>query len=145
MNNPSEIKSIRIERELKEEDIHFGLEEIEIGKDCLDNLECFKLIGFDRLKKLIIHENSMKRMNCLCIEDCNELVNIEFSDNNGKNDYIENEIVDEEEEENEDDNNEDDNCKSQRVFRIINCQSIKELNLSTNWFSCFDCAELISK
>lgn len=45
----------------------------------------------------------------------------------------------------DDDNDEDDICKSQRVFRIINCMSIKELNLSTNWFSCFDCAELISK
>ena len=38
-----------------------------------------------------------------------------------------------------------DGCKSQRVFRIINCKSLKELNLSTNWFSFFDCAELISK
>ena len=94
------------------------------------------------VKKLTIHKNRIKNMNCFCIEDCNELVNIEFSDNNGKNDYIENEIVDEEEEENEDnednededyddedyddDNDEDDICKSQRVFRIINCKSIKE-------------------
>ena len=136
MNNPLETRSVKIDRELKEEDIHFGLEEIEIGKDCLDKIKCFRLIGFDHLKKLIIHENRIKNMNCFCIEDCNELVNIELFDNYGKDDYNEDEIVD---------NNEDDNSESHRVFKIINCKSIKELNVSTNWFSCFDCAELISK
>ena len=140
MNNPLETRSVKIDRELKEEDIHFGLEELEIGDDCLDNIECFKLIGYDHLKKLILHKNRIMRMNCFCIEDCNELVNIELFDNYGKDDYIENEIVDEEEEENEDDNSE-----SHRVFKIINCKSIKELNVSNFWFPFFDHAELISK
>ena len=84
--------SVKIDRELKEEDIHFGLEELEIGDDCLDNIECFKLIGYDRLKKLILHKNRIMRMNCFCSEDCNELVNIELFDNYDKNDNIENEI-----------------------------------------------------
>ena len=136
MNNPLETSSVKIDRELKEEDIHFGLEELEIGDDCLDNIECFKLIGYDHLKKLILHKNRIKNMNCFCIEDCNELVNIEFSDNYGKDDYNEDEIVD---------NNEDDNSESHRVFKIINCKSIKELNVSNNWFPFFDHAELISE
>ena len=38
MNNPLETSSVKIDRELKEEDIHFGLEELEIGTDCLDNI-----------------------------------------------------------------------------------------------------------
>ena len=80
MNKPLEIKRIRIERELKEEDIHFGLEEIEIGKDCLDNIECFKLIGFDRLKKLILHKNSLKNLDSLVISNNNELTIIEIED-----------------------------------------------------------------
>ena len=59
-NNKSlERRSVNIDRELKEEDIHFGVEEIEIGEDCLDNIECFKLIGFDHLKKLHIKENRL--------------------------------------------------------------------------------------
>ena len=136
MNNPLETSSVKIDRELKEEDIHFGLEELEIGDDCLDNIECFKLIGYDHLKKLILHKNRIMRMNCFCIEDCNELVNIELFDNYGKDDYNEDEIVD---------NNEDDNSESHRVFKIINCKSIKELNVSNFWFPFFDHAELISK
>ena len=136
MNNPLETSSVKIDKELKEEDIHFGLEELEIGDDCLDNIECFKLIGYDHLKKLIIHENRIKNMNCFCIEDCNELVNIELFDNYGKDDYNE---------DNNGDNNEDDNSESHRVFKIINCKSIKELNVSNFWFPFFDHAELISK
>ena len=136
MNKPLETRSVKIDKELKEEDIHFGLEELEIGDDCLDNIECFKLIGYDHLKKLILHKNRIMRMNCFCIEDCNELVNIELFDNYGKDDYNEDEIVD---------NNEDDNSESHRVFKIINCKSIKELNVSNNWFPFFDHAELISK
>ena len=72
INNPMNERRIEIHEELKEEDIHFGLEEIEIGKDCLDNLECFKLIGFDQLKKLIIHQNSLKNLNSLVISNNNE-------------------------------------------------------------------------
>ena len=83
-NNPLEIKSIRIDRELKEEDIHFGLEELEIGDDCLDNIECFKLIGYDRLKKLILHKNSLKNLNSLVISNNNELTIIEIEDGEGR-------------------------------------------------------------
>ena len=93
------------------------------------------------------------------IENCDELIDIQLREDNEeeKNKKMpksfidgcicccfsfpfENEIVDEEEEENEDDNSE-----SHRVFKIINCKSIKELNVSNFWFPFFDHAELISK
>ena len=85
MNNPLETRSVKIDRELKEEDIHFGLEELEIGDDCLDNIECFKLIGFDHLKKLIFHNNSLKNLDSLVISNNNELEIIEIE--NGEYGY----------------------------------------------------------
>ena len=78
MNKPLEIKRIRIERELKEEDIYFGIEELEIGKYYCNDLKCFKLIGYDHLKKLIIHKNSLKNLYNLVISNNNELENIEI-------------------------------------------------------------------
>ena len=131
MNNPLETRSVKIDKELKEEDIHYGLEELEIGDDCLDNLECFKLIGFDRLKRLIIHENSLKRMTCFCIEDCNELVCVNFeTDNSIDNDDLE--IA------------KDKYYKLQRVFRIMNCRNLKDLYVSEGWFRYFNSAEINS-
>ena len=47
MNSPFELYSLKIENELKEEDIHSGLEELEIGENCCNDLNCFKLNGFD--------------------------------------------------------------------------------------------------
>ena len=59
-----------------------------------------------------------------------------------KNETVDNDDDDEDDNNNNNNNN---NYESQRVFRIINCKSLKELNLSTNWFPFFDHAELISK
>ena len=131
-NSPLKERSIVVKKGLKEEDIHFGLEEIEIGKDCLDNLECFKLIGFDRLKRLIIHENSLKRMNCFCIEDCNELVCVNFETDNSINN--DNDLETSKEKYN----------KLQRVFRIMNCRNLKDLYVSEGWFRYFNSAEINS-
>ena len=80
MNNPLETSSVKIDRELKEEDIHFGLEELEIGENCGNELKCFKLIGFDHLKKLIIHKNSLRNLDSLVISNNNELTIIEIED-----------------------------------------------------------------
>ena len=79
-NNPLELYSLRVENELKEEDIHFGLEELEIGENCCNDLKCFKLIGFDRLKKLTLHKNSLKNLDSLVISNNNELEIIEIED-----------------------------------------------------------------
>ena len=79
-NNPFELYSLRIENELKEEDIHYDLEELEIGENCGNDLKYFKLIGFDHLKKLIFHKNSLKNLNSLVISNNNELTIIEIED-----------------------------------------------------------------
>ena len=78
MNNPLETRSVKIDKELKEEDIHYDLEELEIGENCCNELKCFELIGFDHLKKLIFHKNSLKNLNSLLISDNNELESIEI-------------------------------------------------------------------
>ena len=79
-NNPFELYSLRIENKLKEEDIHYDLEELEIGENCCNELKYFKLIGFDRLKRLIIHKNSLKNLNSLVISNNKELKIIEIED-----------------------------------------------------------------
>ena len=79
-NNPFELYSLRIENELKEEDIHSRLEELEIGENCCNDLKCFKLIGFAHLKKLKFHKNSLKNLNSLVISNNNELEIIEIED-----------------------------------------------------------------
>ena len=60
--------------------VHSGLEELEIGENCCNDLKCFKLIGFDHLKKLIFHKNSLKNLNSLVISNNNELTIIEIED-----------------------------------------------------------------
>ena len=86
-NNPLELYSLRIENELKEEDIHYDLEELEIGENCCNELKCFKLIGFDHLKKLIFHKNSLKNLDSPVISNNNELKTIEIEDGDGYPDY----------------------------------------------------------
>ena len=80
MNNPFEFYSLKVENKLKEEDIHSGLEELEIGENCCNELKCFKLIGFAHLKKLIFHKNSLKNLNSLVISNNKELRIIEIED-----------------------------------------------------------------
>ena len=82
-NNPFELYSLRIENELKEEDIHYDLEELEIGENCCNKLKCFKLIGFAHLKKLKFHKNSQKNLDSLVISNNNELEIIEIEDGTG--------------------------------------------------------------
>ena len=69
---------------MKEEDIYYGLEELEIGENCCNELKCFKLIGFDHLKKLILHKNSLKNLNSLVISNNKELEIIEIEDGDGR-------------------------------------------------------------
>ena len=82
-NNPIKLMKLQVENELKEEDIHYGLEELEIGENCGNNLKCFKLIGFDHLKKLIVMKNSLKYLNSLVISNNEELESIVTEDGYG--------------------------------------------------------------
>ena len=80
MNNPVELSSIKIEKELKEEDIHFGIEELVIGENCGNDLIYFHLIGFGYLKKLRVKKNSLKNLESLVISNNNELESIGIED-----------------------------------------------------------------
>ena len=68
MNNPLEIKSIRIEKELKEEDFYFGLEEIVIGDNCDCDLNILVLKGYNRLKSISIGKNSLSKIKELILD-----------------------------------------------------------------------------
>ena len=85
MNESNMKKVVKIEGKLKEEDIHFDLEELEIGENCCNELKCFELIGFAHLKKLIFHKNSLKNLDSLVISNNNELTIIEIE--NGEHGY----------------------------------------------------------
>ena len=43
-------------------------------------MKCFKLIGFDRLKKVIVKKNSLKNLNSLVISNNDELESIVTED-----------------------------------------------------------------
>ena len=68
MNNPLETSSVNIDRELKEEDIHFGLEEIVIGDNCDCDLDIFVLKGYHRLKSISIGKNSLSKIKELILD-----------------------------------------------------------------------------
>ena len=68
MNNPLETSSVNIDRELKEEDIHFGLEEIVIGDNCDCDLDIFVLKGYNRLKSISIGKNSLSKIKELILD-----------------------------------------------------------------------------
>ena len=121
-NNPMNERRLEIHEELKEEDIHFGLEEIVIGENCLKNVSCFKLIGFNNLKKLVIHKNRLERMELFCIENCNELVDVIMDGDDGST--VTN--------------------KQSRIFRICNCPNCEDVIIGDNWFANCDSVELNS-
>ena len=121
-NNPLNERRLEIHEELKEEDIHFGLEEIVIGENCLKNVSCFKLIGFNNLKKLVIYKNRLKRMKLFCIENCNELVDVIMDGENSRT--ITN--------------------KQSRTFRICNCSNCEDVIIGDNWFAYCDSVKLNS-
>ena len=58
MNNPV-VRFITIERELKEEDIHFGLEEIVIIDRCYSNIDNLTITEYYNLKTIRIGEKSL--------------------------------------------------------------------------------------
>ena len=113
LNKPIGDMKMRIENELNEDDIHYGIEELVIGKNCMGNVKCFKLIGFNYLTKLVIEENDLEKMILFCIEECNELVDVrlEGAKYSRKN-----------------------NNHSDSMFCIKNCSNLLSIEIGTNWF-----------
>ena len=141
-NNPMNERRLEIHEELKEEDIHFGLEEIVIGENCLKNVSCFKLIDFNNLKKLVIHKNRLERMELFCIENCNELVYVIMDGDD--DDKIIKQIHQEYHYLFSNDEEDDNNNKISGVFRICNCPNCEDVIIGDNWFANCDSVKLNS-
>ena len=75
-NNPIEFYSIRIERELKENDIRYGIEELIVCDKCECDIKELKLNGFNHLKRIEIGNDSLKNVNIVAIMNCNDLQEI---------------------------------------------------------------------
>ena len=140
---PNESLVIQIEGELKEEDFNFGLEEIVIN-GCMDSIECFQLIGFSHLNKLVIEKGCLKRMKCFSIEECNELIDLELNgdrvrvyyDDEEEEEYDDDgddgDDDDEDDEDDEDEDNEDDSTV--RLFRVTDCKNLRNISIDYYWY-----------
>ena len=86
-NIPFKEKSIVINISFFQNDIHFGLEEILIGDNCISNMEYFKLIEYSSLKRLFIGNNCFQEVDEIVIDNCNELEGVYIGGNcmSGKN------------------------------------------------------------
>ena len=122
LSSPIGDMKMRIENELNEDDIHYGIEELVIGKNCMRNVKCFKLIGFNYLTKLVIEENDLEKMILFCIEECNELVDVRLDGAKYPKNYI----------------------ISDSMFCIKNCSNLLSIEISTNWFDTCKKVELDS-
>ena len=126
-----------INNTLKNEDIHFGIEDIEIEENCLNTLENFQLSGFYNLKKLRIKKNCLKKLLCFCIQECNQLENMSIV---GK------EITDDENKYLINHNNSDisDEKSATRVFQINDCERLKHISAGYYWFKKYNTLRLFS-
>ena len=118
----SELSTLQVDSELDENAFHFGLEEIIIGENVLEKIEFFRLIGFNHLKKLEIKKNNLNFMRLFCIEDCNELVDVQLQ---GDDSYY-------------------CNNNSIRLFRIRNCSQLIKIIIGYDWYTCHVHIEFIS-
>ena len=80
-NEPITERKIEIKEKLKEELIHYGLEELVIGNGCESYLMHFRLIGFEHLKKCVIENNSLTNIRVFEIANCNELNELMLGEN----------------------------------------------------------------
>ena len=126
-NNPLNERKVVIHNKLKNEDIHFGIEEIKIEENCLDSLENFQLSSFYNLKKLRIKKNCLKKLLCFCIQECNQLVNVSL---------IGKEMTDDERDDfiNQNNNGISDEESTTRIFQINDCESLEQISAGYYWF-----------
>ena len=110
----SELSTLQVDSKLDENAFHFGLEEIIIGENVLEKIEFFRLIGFNHLKKVEVKTNCLVFMRLFCIEDCNELVDVQLQ---GDDSYYCND-------------------DSIRLFRIRNCSQLIKIIIGCGWYTC---------
>ena len=121
-------RSITI-NQIKNSNIHFGIEELTIGTDCLLPLHTFRLFRYNHLKKVEIKENQMVLMRDFCIEECDELLNVKLCGK--KQDTFSQNI----------DDNVVNNIQSKKEFQIKNCKKLAEISIDQYWY--LNCEEVI--
>ena len=67
-NMPLQISSLKIEDKLKEEDIHYGLEDIQLCNICVPQTHRFVLKSFQYLRRLVIGNSSFKYTQNIILE-----------------------------------------------------------------------------
>ena len=65
-----------VEKELKENDIHYCIEELIICDNCECGIKEMKLNGFNHLKRIEIGNDSFEDVKSVAIMNCNELQEI---------------------------------------------------------------------
>ena len=81
-NNPVISTRIVFDEVFVENQIHFGLEEIIINNDCKVNVSSLHLTCYPHLKVLEIGNNCLENVNQFEIENCNELISVIICNNN---------------------------------------------------------------
>ena len=128
-NNKSIMERSITINQIKNSNIHFGIEELTIGTDCLLPLPTFRLFRYNHLKKVEIKENQMVLMRDFCIEECDELLNVKLCGK--KQDTFSQNIID----------NVVNNIQSKKEFQIKNCKKLAEISIDQYWYE--NCKEVI--
>ena len=129
MNNPIELSKVEINEELKQLDIHFGIEELSINNSCTSELKHFLLIGFGKLKRLYLGKECFRSMEVFHIENCDKLIDVRLSNDNEQSVHEHNDYDD----------------TAGRLFVIKNCELLKELMICNDIYAKCDKFELDSK
>ena len=128
-NNKSIMERSITINQIKNSNIHFGIEELTIGTHCLRSLHTFRLCRYNHLKKVEIKENQMILMRDFCIEECDELLNVKLC---GEKQDTFNQNIDE---------NVVNNIQSKKEFQIKNCKKLAEISIDQYWYE--NCKEVV--
>ena len=126
-NQPLELSTICINEMIKEDSIHYKIQDLLIEDDCKCDLTRVILNGFHHLERLRIGMRNFMKADLFIIEECNKLKEIDI----GSNCFSY-----------EDHTNNTNNT----LFQVKNCKELIELKIGNNCFnSIIDLVELIRK
>ena len=72
-DKPIILSTLTIDKELNESDIQFDIEVLIITNECKSDLECFKLLRFNHLKRIEIGDESFDKVRMFEINTCPKL------------------------------------------------------------------------
>ena len=114
-DHPLVLSNLKIENKVNKQDIHFGIEELEIANN--DNsIQFIRFIGFHHLKTISINNNCSNSLMQLEIENCNELTSVSI----GKKSFNTS------------------TCSTKTLLSIKNCLKLRDLTFAEN--ACDNCS-----